>query len=898
MEYEKIKNIFIDFFKKKKHKIYPSFPICLNNDNSSNLFVNSGMNHFKDYFLGHKIPYYPRVANIQRCIRVTGKHNDFEQVGYDNYHHTMFEMMGNWSFGDYSREKAIEWAWELLINVYGISKNDIYITIFQGDDKDKLSLDKESLKYWRSFIHKDHILFFGKKDNFWEMGDHGPCGPCTEIHVDLRNNKEKSKLLGKNLINKNHPKVIEIWNIVFIEYSRKLDSKLESLPIKHVDTGMGLERLCMVLQNKSSSYQTDIFFPIIDYINNYIKNNFYKTLNLQQNISIQIVVDHLRAIIFSIYDGQIPSNKESGYIVRKILRRAIIHVYFYLKIKIPFIYIFADLIIKKFLPKNINKKKYIINIIRDEESSFINVIKNGCKKISHIIKYNKEKKEKIIDGNVIFKLHDTYGFPIEISKILIKKHNLLIDEKTFKKKLLEQKNKSRKYNNIIIMDSWVYLNKNKKFKNVKNSFIGYHTLNCKICIIQYRKIFNKLEQKNYYELVFDRTPFYPEKGGQIGDTGIITNNDQEVINIINTKVINDTIIHTVNQLPIHIKSTFNSFVDKNRRVEIECNHTATHLLYFSLKKILGNHIEQKGSYIDNDYLRFDFSHNEKISYNKLIDIENFVQELIFSSISIEENSFSSIEIKKNIPSLNKEILKEKYKKHKKLRIISFGNSHEFCIGTHVKNTGLIQVFKILTENSISYGIRRIKAVTYKKAIKYLINSYNELNSIRKKFNCYNITKMIFNLKNKNKDLSKKISGIYLDKIKSIKNKYKTKMIYLNNIKYICHIFSEKEKEENKNENFIKKIGMDLIKKIPSLFMFTGFIKNGKYFIFVFISDNIIKIYRISANEVMNKIIKNKYGVKSWGKNNFSFVIGENKNDIKSILDNMMIYIEKTFNNKK
>ncbi|WP_185873334.1 alanine--tRNA ligase [Blattabacterium cuenoti] len=887
MKYEKIKNIFIDFFKKKKHKIYPSFPICLN-DNSSSFFVNSGMNYFKDYFLGYKISNYLRVANIQRCIRVTGKHNDFKQVGYDNYHHTMFEMMGNWSFGDYSRKKAIEWAWELLVNKYGISQNDIYVTIFKGDNKDKLLLDDESLKYWKNFVNKDHILFFGKKDNFWEMGDNGPCGPCTEIHIDLRNNKEKSIISGKNLVNQNHPKVIEIWNIVFIEFLRNFDNKLISLETKHVDTGMGLERLCMVLQKKSSSYETDIFYPIINSIK---ENIIYKNLNLKQKISIQIIADHLRAVIFSIYDGQTPSNKESGYIIRKILRRAIIHAYFYLKIKDPFIYTFSDIIIKKFLPKNINKKKYIIDTIKEEEILFINVIKNGYKKIHHIIEYTKENKEKIVDGNIIFKLHDTYGFPSEISKIFVKKHNLSVDEKTLKKRLLEQKNKSKKYNNInIILSPWIYLNNKNKYDKINNSFIGYNTLNCDIYIIKYRKIFYKLEERNYYELVFNKTPFYPESGGQIGDTGFIKNN-YEKIDIINTITVNDDIIHIVNKLPHNINSIFNSFVDKNKRMEIECNHTSTHLLLFTLKKILGDHVKQKGSYINNNYLRFDFSHNEKISYEKLIYIENFVQELIFSSIPIKEKQFSSFKEIKNFISF---FDKEKYKNYKKLRVISFGDSHELCIGTHVKNTGSIQIFKILSENSSSYGIRRIKAITYKKAIKYLINSYYKFSNLKKNFNCNNISKMIIHLKDKNKNLEKKISKIFLEKIKNIKDEYKTKIIYLNDIKYICNIYY---KEENKNENLFKKIGMDLVKEISNLFMFTGFIKNGKYFIFIFISYNLIKNKEINANEIMKKIVKNKYKTKPLGKNNFSFMIGNNKNEIKYILNDMIKYIKEKFSKK-
>ncbi|WP_185877399.1 alanine--tRNA ligase [Blattabacterium cuenoti] len=889
MEYKIIKNTFINFFKRKKHEIFPSFPIYLEND-SSNLFVNSGMNPFKDYFLGYKKSNYTRIVNIQKCLRVTGKHNDFEQVGYDNYHHTMFEMMGNWSFGDYSREKAIEWAWDLLVNVYNIPKNDIYVTIFIGDKKDKLSLDKETLKFWNLLVHKDHILFFGKEHNFWEMGEHGPCGPCTEIHIDLRNNLEKNDINGKKLINKNHPKVIELWNIVFIEYTRNINNILKPLSIKHVDTGMGIERLCMVLQKKNSSYETDIFYPIICNIKEQI--NFNKNLNKNQNISVQIIADHLRAIIFSIFDGICPSNNKAGYVIRKILRRAFVHANLFLGIKESFIYKFVFPFIegmKKNFPELECKKKYIYNIIKSEEISFINIIKSGTKKIYNIINNAKKNNKKIISGEKIFKLYDTYGFPIEISKIIINNNNLLIDENTFHKKLLEQKEKSKKYNNkVFIKDSWIQVYNNYD----ENIFIGYNDLNCFCYIKKYRKSI-KNSTNYYYELVLTKTPFYPEGGGQIGDTGILSNNDEE-IHIIDTKKENSNIIHITKKLPNNIYSSFKSHVNKNRRINIEKNHTSTHLLNFVLKKILSNDIKQKGSYVCDDYLRFDFSYNKKIDNEKLIEIENCVQELIYNNLSLKEIEFSSLKEAKKY----KDILiinQQKYFKEKKIRIVSFGDSHELCIGTHTKSTGLIHLFKIISESSVSYGIRRIKAVTSKHAIQFINKIYYEYNDLKRYLNYYKnpIIKKIIDIKNKYIDAKKEISKFYSSKIDDIKNNYIKKIKKLNYIKYVCEFYTDSTYVQYLNQEIIKKIGIDLIKIYSNFFMFTGFIKKDKYFIFIFITNDIIQNKNVNAHKIMDEITDKKCS-KLWGNKNFSMAIGNNLYETNIFLLKIKKYIKNIF----
>ncbi|BBA16985.1 alanine--tRNA ligase [Blattabacterium cuenoti] len=728
MKYKFIKDTFLNFFQKKKHKILPSFPI-FSKDDSTLFFVNAGMNPFKDYFLGHVKPEYTRIANVQKCLRITGKHNDLENVGYDDYHHTMFEMLGNWSFGDYSRKETIEWAWELLTKIYHIPNQNIYVSIFIGDKKDELSMDKEAFKYWKTFLDESHILFFGKKENFWEMGIEGPCGPCSEIHIDLRNEKEKKVLSGKYLINKKHPQVIEIWNLVFIEFIRKSDGTLEKLPKKHVDTGMGLERLCMILQGKNSSYETDIFYPIIQDIEEKL-GNIYNKKNFDQNVSIKIIADHLRAIVFSILDGQLPSNNEAGYVIRKILRRAVILCIRFLQKKEPFIYKIVDTLVREMkssFSELENKKNYIKNIIKEEELSFFSIVEKGSKKIQHIITEHKEKNEKIIHGEKIFQLYDTYGFPMDLSKIIVEKNNLFIDEKSFQKKLSEQKDRSKKERNSILKKDWIKVHNN--FHQNQN-FVGYELIECNILILKYRKVENKLKNIHYYELVFSKTPFYPERGGQLGDTGIIKN-EIDKIDIFDTKIENSIIIHCVQRLPSNVFSYFKAIVDQNRRKKIEKNHTSTHLLNFALKQILGNHIQQKGSYVGDDYLRFDFSHYQKIKTQELHKIEDFVQELIFSDLILKIEIFHSLyEAKKNASNaFFSENFEKKYKKKQEIRIVNFGKSSELCIGTHVKNTKEIQVFEILSESSISHGVRRIKAITYKNAIQHLKSIRNQYQSL-------------------------------------------------------------------------------------------------------------------------------------------------------------------------
>ncbi|WP_185867178.1 alanine--tRNA ligase [Blattabacterium cuenoti] len=888
MRYKLIKDTFLNFFQKKKHKIISSFPIYSKSDPTL-FFVNAGMNPFKDYFLGHVKPIHTRIANIQKCLRVTGKHNDLENVGFDNYHHTMFEMLGNWSFGDYSRKETIEWAWELLIKVYNIPNQNIYVSIFIGDKKDELPMDQETFRYWKTLINENNILFFGKKENFWEMGSTGPCGPCSEIHIDLRNEKEKKMLPGKYLINKKHPKVIEIWNLVFIEFMRKSNGTLEKLYTKHVDTGMGLERLCMVLQGKISSYETDIFYPIIKNIKDYL-GNIYQD-DFHQRISIRVIADHLRAIVFSISDGQLPSNNGAGYIIKRILRRAIIFANRFLAQKEPFIYKFVDSLViemKSSFPELENKKKYIQDIIKEEELSFFNVIEKGSKKIQYIIDQYKEKNEKIIDGKEIFQLYDTYGFPMKLSKILVEKNNLFIDEKSFQKKLLEQQERSKKESNSIIKNDWIKVHDNF-YEN--SNFIGYDFTECNIFILKYREVENKLKKTHYYELVFSKTPFYPEGGGQLGDTGIIKNKIDEIY-IFDTQKENSIIIHSVEKLPSDIFAYFKAIVNKNRREKIEKNHTSTHLLHFALKKILGNHIQQKGSYVGDDYLRFDFSHYKKITIKELHQIENLVQELIFSDIFLKTKIYSSLqEARKNVSFSEIEIFEYKYKQE--VRVVTFGESSELCIGTHVQHTGLIQIFEILSESSVSHGIRRIKAITSKKAVqylKYIRDQYQSLKEIMKYPE--SPIKSFSILRNSNEKLKQEISKINLQKIKILKKEYTLKAIQLSSIKYICEIDFDEEKEIN----IMRRIALDLRYEIHNLFMVIGFVKNEKVIIFISISDFIINNNNVHAHKIICKIASHING-KYWGNSSFATAMGTKKNELNLVIEKCNS-ISKLFTNKK
>lgn len=705
MTVSEIRQQFFDFFKSKGHQIFASAPMVVKNDPTL-MFTNAGMNQFKDFFLGHQRAEIKRIANAQKCLRVSGKHNDLEEVGVDTYHHTMFEMLGNWSFGDYFKEEAIGWAWELLTEVYKIPVSQIYVTVFEGDANDGVSKDEESYQIWKNFIEEDRIILASKKDNFWEMGESGPCGPCTEIHVDLRSADQRNKVDGKSLVNADHPQVIEIWNNVFMEFNRKADGSLEALPSKHVDTGMGLERLAMALQGKQSNYDTDLFQILINYIA--AKSGIAYGSSEQTDIALRVVSDHIRAICFSIADGQLPSNNGAGYVIRRILRRAVRYGYQSLGFKEPFLCELATVLSKEMgnpYTELIAQKELIYKVIKEEELSFFRTLELGIKRIDELIVLTKSEGKQIISGISAFELYDTYGFPLDLSSLIARENGLSIDEKGFDQQLQIQKERSRAATNMST-DDWVELR-----PELQSKFIGYDKKEAQVEIIKYRRVNQK--GKEFYQLVFDQTPFYPEGGGQIGDSGTLIHK-QETITIFDTKKENNLIVHLSTSLPVELNSKFEAKIDLNKQQHTAKNHSATHLLHNALRELLGEHVEQKGSLVSDKGLRFDFSHFSKVDDQQLSEIENKVNEAISSAIPMREYRQLDIDIAKQKGAMA--LFGEKY--GKLVRVIEFGPSVELCGGIHVDNTNQIGVFKLVAESAVAAGVRRIEAITGDAAMQF------------------------------------------------------------------------------------------------------------------------------------------------------------------------------------
>ncbi len=718
MTSQEIRQQFLDFFKSKEHLIVPSAPIVLKDDPTL-MFSNSGMTQFKDYFLGYKKPISPRIADTQKCLRVSGKHNDLDDVGRDTYHHTMFEMLGNWSFGDYFKKDAIDFAWQLLTEVYKIPKENLYVTIFEGDEKENLERDNEAYNFWKEHIDESRIINGNKKDNFWEMGESGPCGPCSEIHVDIRSDEEKAKVSGLELVNNDHPQVVEIWNLVFMQYNRKADGSLENLPAKHIDTGMGFERLCMALQGKTSNYDTDVFTPLIAKVEELSGKKYTGILEDEKDIAIRVVVDHIRAVAFAIADGQLPSANGAGYVIRRILRRAISYAYRFLDMKEPFLFELVSVLknqMGEFFPEIVKQEKLVTEVIKEEEHSFLQNIENGLIRVEKLIEQTLAKGEKILPGDEVFDLYETYGFPDDLTRIIAEERNLEIDQEGFEKAKEEARNISKSANQFKMYD-WTVLKEDER-----EEFIGYDYLESEVKITKYRKIESK--SGTQYQLVFQATPFYAESGGQVGDTGFIEN-DFEKIQILNTKKENNLIVHFVETLPEHLDSPFRAVVDKERRKKITSNHSATHLLHEALREVLGTHVEQKGSYVGPDYLRFDFSHFNKMTEEELEQITQKVNQKIIERIPLDEKR--SVPFKKALEEGAMALFGEKY--GDVVRMIRFGDSVELCGGTHVENTGDIVMFRLLSESSSAAGIRRIEAITGATAIEELKASFAKYNEI-------------------------------------------------------------------------------------------------------------------------------------------------------------------------
>lgn len=829
-----IRAAFLSFFKEKDHQIVKSAPMVVKGDPTL-MFTNAGMNQFKDIFLGNEPVKWTRVADTQKCLRVSGKHNDLEEVGLDTYHHTMFEMLGNWSFGDYFKKEAIDWAWEFLVNLMGIPANRLYATVFEGSNDDNLKRDDEAAGYWGKYLPPERILNGSKKDNFWEMGDTGPCGPCSEIHVDLRPDEEQAKTPGRELVNKDNPLVIEIWNLVFIQYNRKTNGALEELPAKHVDTGMGFERLCMALQGVQSNYDTDIFQNIIGELEKL--SGFKYGTNKKTDIAMRVISDHLRAVAFAIADGQLPSSNKAGYVIRRILRRAIRYGYTFLSFREPFIFKLTEILKKTMgetFPELEAQQQLIEKVMKEEEDSFLRTLSTGIKMLDEIIAKTKNEYGNEILGNDAFVLFDTYGFPFDLTALIARENGLGIDESGFKTEMEEQKNRSRNAAQLETGD-WVEVRKTEQTK-----FIGYDQAEAEVYIARYRKVSQK--NKNFYQLVFDKTPFYGESGGQVGDSGYIRN-DEIIIPIFDTQKENNLIVHLTEKLPENLESSFIAVVDRERRTETANNHTATHLLHAALRETLGTHVEQKGSLVNSDHLRFDFSHFQKLSDEEIEQVEKVVNRKIRENFFCEEER--DIPIQKAQEKGAMMLFGEKY--GETVRIIRFGESIELCGGTHVGATGQIGLFKIVSESAIAAGVRRIEAITGKRAEKYVNDQINTLKNIRELIKGSNdIIVSVGNLLKENTELTKKIETFSRERLKIIKENLKSKILTENGINIITGQI------EVENAAMMKNLAFQLKNEVNNLYLVLGADIDGKPNLTIMIDEALVNEKGLNAGQIIRE----------------------------------------------
>lgn len=841
MKSQEIRATFLNFFESKKHSIVPSAPMVLKNDPTL-MFVNSGMAPFKEFFLENATPKNNRLTDSQKCLRVSGKHNDLEEVGYDTYHHTLFEMLGNWSFGDYFKKEAIAWAWELLTQVYKIDKDILYVTVFQGsDDADNLEMDTQAYDIWKEFISEDRILMGNKDDNFWEMGAQGPCGPCSEIHVDIRTPQEKAAVDGKTLVNMDHPQVVEIWNLVFMQYNRKADASLEILPNQHIDTGMGFERLCMVLQGVKSNYDTDVFKPIIREIEAVTRCVAYGT-DQKVDIAVRVISDHLRAVAFSIADGQLPSNTGAGYVIRRILRRAIRYGFTFLNTKDPFIYKLVDTLIKQMggaFPELKKEKNLITNVIKEEEASFLRTLDQGLVLLDSVI----EKAEsKTISGVKAFELYDTFGFPIDLTALILRERGYDLDQKGFEAALAKQKDRSRSATKIATGD-WVTLT-----QDTQEEFVGYDTLETQIQIVKYRKVASKKDGE-MYQLVFNRTPFYPEGGGQVGDKGYLEASNGEVVYVVDTKKENNLIVHFSKNLPRKPQETFKAVVDNKQRSRSASNHSATHLLHQALRKVLGTHVEQKGSMVHSGSLRFDFSHFSKLTDEELLEVQDFVNARIKEELPLEE--------KRNIPYQQAidqgaiALFGEKY--GDAVRAIKFGNSMELCGGTHVSNTSSIWHFIITSEGAVASGIRRIEAITGDAAKQYYIDRSNAFSALQKSLNnAQDPVKAVTSMQEQNSALQKQVAQLLKEKAKNIKGDLKNEVVELNGVHFLT-------KELDLDAAGLKDLAFELGGEIDNLFILFGSKANDKALLTCYIDKQLVSSKGLDAGKIVRELGKHIQG---------------------------------------
>ncbi len=863
MTSSEIRQHFFDFFRNKGHIIVPSASIVIKNDPTL-LFTNAGMNQFKDYFLGNRTAEYKRVADTQKCLRVSGKHNDLEEVGVDTYHHTMFEMLGNWSFGDYFKQEAIAWSWELLTEVYGLDKERLYVTIFQGDEKEGLAKDEEAFNEWKKYVPEERILLGNKKDNFWEMGDTGPCGPCTEIHYDSRSEDERKATPGAALVNADNPQVIEIWNNVFMQFNRLKDGSLEPLPARHVDTGMGFERLVRVIQGKQSNYDTDVFSGTIEAIEK-ITNKKYTYSDSKQDIAFRVLADHIRAIAFTIADGQLPSNTGAGYVIRRILRRAVRYYYSYLDYKQPLLFQLMPLLAHQFehvFPELYKQADFVSRVVKEEEEAFLRTLEKGLKRIGDIISL---KTENTISGKDAFELYDTYGFPIDLTRLIAVENKLTIDEAGFQTELQQQKNRSRAATALDTED-WIILNEGNK-----TELVGYDSLEAKADILKYRKV--KGKGKEQYQIVLNKTPFYAESGGQVGDKGLLKLSNT-TIHIIDTKKENDLIIHVAEAIPDELIGEVIAIVPKERRLHIASHHSATHLVHAALRQVLGTHVAQKGSLVNDEQLRFDFSHFSKVTDEEIAQVEAIVNEKIRDNIPVVVRYMSKEDAMETGAMA---LFGEKYGDIVRVVTIDPTYSVELCGGTHIGSTGELGFFKIVHETAVAAGVRRIEAVAGKAAENYVNNEISELNTVKSLLkNPKDLSKSIENLLAEQSDLKKKLESFEAKWLNNLKNELLNKKVDVNNTSFIGEIV------EVGSADSLKKLSLDLSKKANGAVVLCSSI-SGKASVAVALSESLI-----SKGFDASKIIKEQVAplIKGGGGGNKTSAIagGQDSHSFQQVIE--------------
>jgi alanyl-tRNA synthetase len=864
MDSGSIRQKFLDFFQKKGHTIVPSAPLVLKNDPTL-LFTNSGMVQFKDNFLGNAVPKAPRIADTQKCLRVSGKHNDLEEVGIDTYHHTMFEMLGNWSFGDYFKKDAIAWAWELLTEEYNLPKDRLYVTVFGGDKEENLALDTEAFEHWKKIIPEERILNGSKKDNFWEMGETGPCGPCSEIHVDLRSEEEVKKLPGKELVNQSHPQVIEIWNLVFMEFNRKADGSLEKLPAQHVDTGMGFERLCMAIQKKTSNYDTDVFSPLINFIGE-AAGVKYKSEE-RTDIAMRVISDHVRAVSFAIADGQLPSNTGSGYVIRRILRRGVRYGFTFLNFKEPFIYKLVPVLsnqLRNVFPELESQKDYVSKVVFEEEASFLRTLEKGLKRIDSI---QVELKGNIITGEQAFELYDTFGFPLDLTSLIARERGISVDEKGFTVEMDKQKTRSKSAAAKETGD-WILVG-----EDVKPQFIGYDNLEAEVRLVKYRKI--KQKNKELFQLVFDRTPFYAESGGQVGDTGFIENANEKIF-ITDTKKENELIVHFTEQLPVAVDKPFHAEVNRVKRQLSMDNHSATHLLHAALRQVLGKHVEQKGSLVSDKVLRFDFSHFAAMTSDEIQKVEDIVNARVRENIALDEKRNVPIEDAKKLGAMA--LFGEKYGDF--VRVITFDPafSVELCGGTHVQSTGQIGLFKITSESSVAAGVRRIEAITAWEAEQYVREQLDLLHQLKSVFkNPKDLLAASKSLLEEKQQLEKKLEVVEQGQANALKDELAKKVVKSNGYSLII------EKVTVPSADALKNIAYALRNQFEDLLLILAADVDNKPQVTVMIGEKLAQTNKYHAGNMVKELAREIDGG-GGGQPFFATAGGKNINGLNAVLE--------------